>query len=95
MPVTASPNSLTRVPLTGLISCKPATARLEIFVRHFSQPLLIASTTVGVFAFCANRRLFRLRQERRHYAAPASSDDALKARGRKGLTGIVASDGPK
>ena len=95
MLVNASPQLAYASAQAGLISCKPAAARLEIFVSLFSIASSLAPAPVRDSASAPIVSSHELRQQRRHYPAPASSDDALIAPARKGLTGTVASDGPK
>ena len=95
MPVTASPQLAHASAQAGLISRKLAAARLEIFVSLFSQSSSCAPAPVSDSVLAPIVSSSHLRQPRRHYAAPASCDDALQAPARKGLKGTVASDGPK
>ncbi len=70
MPVNTSPSSFTRAPPSGLISCKPAAARLEIFVSRFSPSSSLAPAPVSDSAFaptvgsfiCANSVVTTRRQ---------------------------------
>ena len=86
MPVNASPQLAYASAKVGHISCKPAA------LPGWRSAASLSHRHLSVMRFCASHRLGRLRQLRRHYVAPAGSDDALKAPARRGLKGTFASD---
>ncbi len=88
MPVNASPSSLTRAPKPA---SSPANRRPQgwryssVFFRHRHQARLRQSVLQRSAPIVSSHEL---RQQRRHYAAPASSDDAHDAPAHQRFRGL-------
>ena len=95
MPVNASPSSFTRAlkPASSPASRRPQGWRSSSVSSRNRHQARLRQSVLQRSAPIVSRH--PLRQQRRHYAPPASSDDALIAPARKGLTGTVASDEPE